>query len=148
MPNPPYPKAYVYVLMKSLGNNEFGASKGFETIVIPELVFDEAANCLKGGNKPVASAVQGDLCSGAYTPAPAAAANSAPVEKITPPAHSHSPHSHSPHSHSPHSHSPHSHHTHNPHSHNPHSHTPHTHSPHTHSPHTHNPHSHSPTPST
>jgi hypothetical protein len=113
---PGYDKAFYYALSRSLGTNEFGASRGSEMSAVPALYFTEANGCLSGGHKPVEPAVQSALCANAYTPAP---------QQAAPPSHSHTPHSHTPHSH---------------HSHNPHRHTPHSHTPHNH--HRHNPHSH------
>ena len=59
-----YPRAFFYGMQLSLGVNEFGTSRGFEIVTIPAAYYDDAAKCLKGGNKPDSTSTA-TLCAGA-----------------------------------------------------------------------------------
>ena len=77
---PGYPAGWHYVFMNSLGQNEFGASRGFTTIALPSLNYDSSAKCLSGGHAPITRFT--GICASASwaTPAPVVASpTSAPV---------------------------------------------------------------------
>jgi cathepsin B len=64
----PYPRQYIYAMVRWLGRNEFGADRGTAKVQIPPFEHDETNNCLKGGHAPTVSGLP--LCTGAYTAAP------------------------------------------------------------------------------
>jgi hypothetical protein len=77
---PGYPAGWHYVFMNSLGQNEFGASRGFTTIALPSLNYDSSLKCLSGGNEPTTRFT--GICATASwaTPTPVVASpTSAPV---------------------------------------------------------------------
>jgi len=55
-----------YVFMNSLGQNEFGASRGFSELPLNSLRYDSKRKCLSGGYRPDAGAT--GLCSDAVWP--------------------------------------------------------------------------------
>ena len=54
------------MFMNSLGQNEFGASRGFSELPLISLRYDSTRKCLSGGYRPDAGAT--GLCSDAVWP--------------------------------------------------------------------------------
>jgi cathepsin B len=65
---PGYPRGWFYVFQNSLGTNEFGASRGYQTIDLPSLHYESSDSCVKGGHKPTAPGL--NTCAGAYPSGP------------------------------------------------------------------------------